>query len=99
MLILILGIGGGGAYFISVPAEKRPLPAPRQRRPPPFQGPSFVSNPITTLADGHVVKVGLSLRMAAKPKDKKLASIVSGLLLDGLRLRSSISWHFPAPQR
>jgi flagellar protein FliL len=76
VIVLVVGLGGGGFFFMSASSKKASASAPTTTTT--AVGPTIPLADITTnLSDGHVLKVGISLELAAKPKNKDLAAIVA----------------------
>lgn len=75
VVVLLAGLGGGGFFMTS--SKKATATDAAHTSTTLVPGPVIVLEPITTnLADGHILKVGLSLRLSSKPKEEELAAVV-----------------------
>lgn len=76
-VVLAIGLLGGGYFFMSSSKSSGTPTAPTTTTT--ALGKIVALDPITmNLSDGHVLKVGLSLQLVAKPKSKEIAAAVSG---------------------
>jgi flagellar FliL protein len=77
VVVLVLGLGGGGFFFLSAGKSGNAATAETTTTLEPH-GPIVRLEPITlNLSDGHILKVGLALQLAAEPVDEHLAAYVA----------------------